>query len=314
MLFDFEERETLDDWADAYPTQTRTFRWVERKYVNLGLLGGQKRSATKDDLDQTDFSELGTLHRELHRTCPEELWKGVSNQFIYQHGNLLKSIKVPWFVPEWAGGVGLHASKDDVSEHDLRCITIIKRNWHDCHRRPMPISLHADWKMHKKVLARMEKIAVSDVERKYVAGKGDMEFFDSEDNYSRLYKYLTVETLFYVPEKEMHDTLMDRTMATLYKLMDKYPWFQQRVEGCDGHLDRALALANRLFPFEMNPAQRLLKHNTRVWEIASELECRGVYPDLVATSFEELAHCHMKENLPIMIDAQITHTRMIDLF
>nr|UQB76040.1 RNA-dependent RNA polymerase [Flumine narna-like virus 15] len=312
VLYDFKKKETSDDWDDDLPFSTRTFRWVERRYVNLGLLTGQKRSTSdKKGNAKEDFSNLGVLHRELFRTCPEDIWKNVSNQFLYQHGNLLKHIQIPWFVPEWAGGVGLHASKEDVSEHDLKCISIIKRNWHDQLRRPMPISQHADWKMHKLVQSRLSKLNLGDVERKFVAGSGDLEFFETESNYSQMYKFMTIETLFRCQKDELYMTLQGEHHFALSKILDRDPKLKKAYESDKITLGGIVCLYPSKF---MSSSERVLRHNTRVWQIASDLLVRGVYPDLIPTSFEELEATVMKENLPVLIDAQITHTRTIDLF
>lgn len=204
--------------------------WFERKYINMGILLGKKRSVGKgNDKDQVSYGELGTLHRELFRQCPSEVWPQVSSRFIYYNANTLKSCpNIPWDMPEYLGGPGLVPNKPH-SEEDLRCATLLVMNMKSCggfHSKRLAVGKHTslqDWVLHQVVKERIEPWANSiggeanfqvlrnlngfeygiksiteiDLFADWESQINDLCPWESlEDNYSKLYKYLVIETLF----------------------------------------------------------------------------------------------------------------------
>jgi hypothetical protein len=130
-------------------------------YINMGLLVGQTRSGGKNtrrkdkkkdskkgkrkekEVDIEDVSTIGARSRELIKTCPWELRESVLKQFIQLNWETLSKCKVPWFVPESMGGLGLVCLMDDTdllfdkyltsasgfrygpSDADLKCLRIL---------------------------------------------------------------------------------------------------------------------------------------------------------------------------------------------
>jgi len=86
-------------------------------YVNMGLVMGMTRSggskkSVEEVADATDrFGSLGSRHHQLMETCPPRLRLPVHKLFVKNHWDLLKSVRLPWFVPEELGGVGLKPFK-----------------------------------------------------------------------------------------------------------------------------------------------------------------------------------------------------------
>jgi len=83
-------------------------------YVNLGLIMGMTRSGgvnkgvekVADEVDPR-LGSIGARHHQLMESCPEDLRLSVHKLFVREHFELLKSVRLPWFVPEELGGVGL---------------------------------------------------------------------------------------------------------------------------------------------------------------------------------------------------------------
>lgn len=88
---------------------TRDLWFEQTPYINLGLLFGMKRSGEKVGRDAiADTTEtLGARCRDLISAAPKELRHPLMTIFLKHHNDLLKSVKVPWYVPEQWGGVGL---------------------------------------------------------------------------------------------------------------------------------------------------------------------------------------------------------------
>jgi hypothetical protein len=82
-------------------------------YINMGLVKGMTRSEGKVGLSavadsfQSSFGTIGSRHRELMDSTPYSLRLKVHKIFIKENYDTLTSVKVPWFLPESLGGVGL---------------------------------------------------------------------------------------------------------------------------------------------------------------------------------------------------------------
>lgn len=198
---------------------SRTFdyendHWGERKYVNMGLMLGKKRSVVSGTVeDQVEYGGLGSIHRELLSSTPDVLKTQVSKRFIYYNANTLKKYpNIPWFIPEYLGGPGL---KNLVprSYYDRRLASILIWNQHRDGsfvdktlqiRKPRSL---VEWNLHQIVQRDIESYGVDT--QPFAEGRLDLEFdllppwefnYDSlESNYSYFYKMLTINTLFTTP-------------------------------------------------------------------------------------------------------------------
>jgi len=174
-------------------------QWVERKYINLGLLHGQKRSVVSgsSSMNQPE-AQLGVLARELKRSCPPRLWPSVKNRFISLNSIALKTYQVPWFVPEWLGGLGLPCDHyDEISLLDRKACTLIKRKLHDQGFEMIPQSQAAFWQMHQLVMKRVGQFGIKPVLfREMVI---DDINHNLQDSYMESYKLLTLDLLFTTP-------------------------------------------------------------------------------------------------------------------
>jgi hypothetical protein len=138
-----------------------------------------------------------------------------------RHSEALKSYwtsDIPWFVPTWAGGLGLHPFRK-LSRAELCGVSMIKYHWNhpvcteetdsdgvvwEVERtlRPVNIPTIADWKMHSLVMDRLDPIIQMGTCDHQKARKpplpgcmGD-EVYDLAANWRKIYKYCTIETLF----------------------------------------------------------------------------------------------------------------------
>lgn len=207
-----------------FPTES----WIERKYINMGILLGKKRSigSGQKEQDQVPYHELGTLHHELQRQSPPELWSQVSARFVYYNKYTLEEFpNVPWTAPEYLGGPGLVPNKP-MSVLDLRCATLLIMNmkkdggYHKKRYAVRKASAEQQWQLHRLVRKRLEGFFDQvDEECPFVEGRNYNSFgvqpmnpeiiygspYESlEDNYSNLYKLVVVETLFLRPTQEVY--------------------------------------------------------------------------------------------------------------
>jgi hypothetical protein len=93
----------------------------ERKYPNMGLIYGQDKSGCRGK----NLTQLGAVHHDLFRTCPSLLLEKADKLFIKSNRQELeRSAPLPWFLPEWAGGIGLcpKSKQAKVSDYDLRTV------------------------------------------------------------------------------------------------------------------------------------------------------------------------------------------------
>jgi hypothetical protein len=81
-------------------------------YVNMGLVMGLGRSGVAKVSDvavevSPYLSSLGLRHHALMNSCPKHMQLDVHEQFLRQNAVALKSVRVPWYIPESLGGIGL---------------------------------------------------------------------------------------------------------------------------------------------------------------------------------------------------------------
>jgi hypothetical protein len=111
--------------STSYTFQNGTFTHVP--YVNMGLVMGMTRSGLGSskvglgDLFDERGMSLGARHHQLMESCPIDLRLAVHRSFVHHNWSVLSSVRLPWFVPESCGGVGLRPFKvweftDDVTE------------------------------------------------------------------------------------------------------------------------------------------------------------------------------------------------------
>jgi len=176
---------------DLGPFPVRAAAFVSVDYVNMGLLFGLKRSGlqvgAKDVVGDSSFDEtVGSRARELSRSAPPSLRDAVMTEFLRRNGSMLKGVRVPWFVPEYLGGVGLPAFFDsrDGTYHgptmvDLQKGADIFWNKRDEVRR----GTDSGWKVHALVQQRLP------VRQETLSA-------DDEESWGRVYGRLCVSLLF----------------------------------------------------------------------------------------------------------------------
>jgi hypothetical protein len=77
-------------------------------YTNMGLVYGMKRSGGKQDaINDTWAASIGVRHRTLLETCPWSQRLAVHELFVRRNRTELETYRLPWFIPESLGGLGL---------------------------------------------------------------------------------------------------------------------------------------------------------------------------------------------------------------
>lgn len=194
---------TIFDFKDGH--------WIESKYINLGLMRGKKRMGAglkKEFQPQVPLHQLGVICRELKRSCPQDVWPVVKKRFIYYNSKELKRASLPWFVPEWLGGVGLPLdTPSEISDLDRCAASFLKMHYNDRKWTPVKPKDSAMWLMHKKVLSDLKPLAVK--EQPYLKVLNGQALEALEDNFSSLYKLMTI------------NLLMKEDLDTLYQVLEE---------------------------------------------------------------------------------------------
>jgi len=128
---------------------------TEIPYVNMGLVSGLKRSGGQASLYDYGEYTFGARYRELMKKTPTHLRDKVHRLFIKYNKKSLSSIRLPWYIPEWMGGLGLtgHAKP---SELDLRIAQKILFEWKE--RRPHSLgATPTEWKIWELATERAPK-------------------------------------------------------------------------------------------------------------------------------------------------------------
>jgi hypothetical protein len=96
------------NFFDSISGKAREAPFQEVKYISLALIKGYKRSGIAGLEDEGD-SALNAAARlnQLMNYTPDHLKKIAYTLFIKFNRKRLETMKVPWFIPQWLGGVGL---------------------------------------------------------------------------------------------------------------------------------------------------------------------------------------------------------------
>jgi hypothetical protein len=174
-----------------YEKDQRSGIWYTRKYVNMGLVLGR----SKDGQNKVTLAKLGALSRDLKSSCPPSLWRKAKKMFIRNNRNELNRYpNLPWFIPEWLGGLGLPRDNDtEISEIDRKICSIIKMNYHNPKFKIVKPQEMAEWVMHKEVMKRERTFGLKPVNYKKVNCR-ECEH-DLAEEYSQFYKYMTIDLL-----------------------------------------------------------------------------------------------------------------------
>jgi hypothetical protein len=219
-----------DDLRNPGKQISRQTEFNSAPCVNLGLVYGYTRSEAKVGITSAvessrDYS-LGSRVRDMLRGHPEERKRQIFRLFRRHNWDLLSAIRVPWFMPEWCGGLGFpwilsqegesrlrwlsrsfeHDHRPDLedyefgpSEEDLRKATCILMNWSK--NRPLLDKVSPTWRVHSYVVSRLPC--------RPLVVRGDVKvssyFKRNAQNYTRLYGSLCVQTLL----QRKLDQLMD---------------------------------------------------------------------------------------------------------
>jgi hypothetical protein len=132
----------------------------------MGLLTGMKRNGgyftTSDFSDGVTFASRAN---DLLKSCPSYLRLEVYQIFLDNYRDILKKTRLPWFIPEWLGGLGLpilDPEKQKNSEKDLRIALRIIMNWNKPGQRPVTLSLQgAKWKIREAASRKLPDSVVS---------------------------------------------------------------------------------------------------------------------------------------------------------
>lgn len=243
--------------------------YTELKYVNLGLVYGQK----KDGVRGKNFYQIGALSRDLFRTCPRELFTAAATmqikeasrvryqvkfrkEMINQHliGSIkdndcrpmskivpdmvmfegvlrqvvevittssLNFAKVPWFMPEWLGGLGMVPfKKEHVTDFDLLCADYIRSQIKiDRDIKPVSVSEVSKWEMHMFVSKELADYQFLE-NQNFRKVKYDGTVRDLNKDYLKLYKLML--TRVFLVSKGIASIYSKRGVEAIYDLHYQY--------------------------------------------------------------------------------------------
>jgi len=194
---------TIYEWNET------TKWWTECKYINLGLMRGQKRAGSgacsKFRSLKMGPHELGVICRELKRSCPEAFWLKVKKRFIHYNRETLDKYPLAWFLPEWLGGIGLPVDNEsEVPDLNRRFATVIKMKMNSEPKlRPVKPKDMAMWKMHQLVMKDLRCFNHVELPHYRSATVDEINIINLEDNWARLYKLMTINLLEKTPLEEL---------------------------------------------------------------------------------------------------------------
>lgn len=142
--------------------------------------------------------QMGVISRELKRSCPPSMWLDVKRRFIYHNMEILNRAKgIPWFVPEWLGGLGLPFDQESERDDTTRkCCSVIRSGLARSDKNYVIASPEKsdEWQMHVLVMKYLkEQRAEEPVPFRHMNIDNNTVLLDEE--FRTLYKYATLNLL-----------------------------------------------------------------------------------------------------------------------
>jgi hypothetical protein len=220
--------ESRHNWEDDVDQEVPEFSYTLIKYVNMGLIYAQTKSGKRGK----PFYRLGSIHRDLADTCPDELFATASRLFRKEaskkkyhriidpktkshkrdrNGKKIKvetlfssmlDAQVPYYLPEWLGGLGLVPDKEILSNlrtseqtgFDLEAAAFIRKNMHVGCIRPRTFKQKPMWQFHSLVDKRLEDYKFLD-NQTFSWVEHDETLRSLGDEYQKLYSLTVVDIL-----------------------------------------------------------------------------------------------------------------------
>jgi len=157
--FTFMDPHITTAWARPKPRCP--LHWMLIHDVDMGLVNGMTRSTGKvGTFDAVGPNNIGSRARDLYHFAPDDVADAAARLFVYRNYDVLITLRVPWFAPEWIGGVGLPAHRKldgtwfGMTDEDLEKAQYIRLNWRN--RRPERAT-DTPWNVHRLVQKRLPK-------------------------------------------------------------------------------------------------------------------------------------------------------------
>jgi hypothetical protein len=224
--------ESRHNWEDDVDQEVPEFSYTLIKYVNMGLIYAQTKSGKRGK----PYYRLGSIHRDLADTCPDEMFARASRRFrkeaskpkyhkimdpktkSWKRGPDGKQIKVetsfsrmtdaqvPYHLPEWLGGLGLVPDKEllgnlRTSEHtsfDLEAAAFIRKNMQSGCIRPKSYKNNPMWQFHRIVDKQLEDFLFL-ANQTYRLISFDETTRTMKEEYQKLYSLTVVDILLHTP-------------------------------------------------------------------------------------------------------------------
>jgi hypothetical protein len=185
--------------------------YTQVPFVNYGLIYGMQRSSARTNLSGKEGNRrsegtIGARARELLNTCPGDLQESCYRLFIKENLAALKSHNIPWFIPEWLGGLGLPTTDYfQPSELDLRMAHHIILNWKD--KKPKAIKPEVTWHIRDITNKLIEPISNHSARVEKGTGHENLELIHGYLSVNLLFdSNVGVSDLYYESEHDLKET------------------------------------------------------------------------------------------------------------
>jgi len=156
----------MEEFADYVGGEMYWSRFEEIPFVNLRLLVGNPRSSACEVPNDFKVTSLGSRQRDFVLDGPVYLFSQLATLFYARNEHLIKSSRLPWFVPTKYGGLGLNEKLtpygNGLSDTDRAVCALLSKG--KFKNPPRNLKVEDDWKTHSLVLDLIENNCLKIVE------------------------------------------------------------------------------------------------------------------------------------------------------
>jgi len=168
-------------------------QWILRPFVNMGLLRGLKRSSTGTEVDGGLLCDVAERYNQLKSTCPDDIWARTRARFLYNNQNKLKNFKGSWWLPRYAGGLGM--IPDEPSSSDCRTLYQARRLLNQGYE-VLPLPNKRDWATWRIAEHKLKELCPDNCQKRPFQRLLYDQDYDLEVEQSLVSKYMCITSFF----------------------------------------------------------------------------------------------------------------------
>jgi len=204
---------TYFSYKDLLVMNSMTFfykdKWTLQKYINFGLIKARNKSGE----DQRNCFAYASIQKDLLSKTPASHLDNVNKMFFRNHMQKFKNTGLPFYMPQWSGGLGLIPPANHNTYHDRLILTSRIKTGESFEAPPKA----DEWLIDKKMRSMIEILPIAETYESSMFVNNKIYNLEEKEYYSPFLSLILLTT------KQLEKTLYFEQEDVIYwKKHQKY--------------------------------------------------------------------------------------------